>query len=97
MTIVQGNSDNVEKLKDDLENLKIDVQRKFDDKQCTNDDIQTFMENTVELKEKVPDEDMTFLVHELKSCIQSNRRIEEDNSAIKEKLYKVYGKNFLNR
>ena len=87
MAILQGNSDNIEQLKGDLANLK---KVKFDD-------VQTLRENKGELIEKVPDEDMTSLVHELKNCIKSNRSIAKDNSAIKEKLYKVYGKNFLNR
>ena len=90
MTIVQGNYDNIEQLKDDFTNLKTDMQGKFDD-------MQILRENMVELKEKVPVEDMTSLMQELKNSIKSNRSIEKDYSAIKEKLYKVYGKNFLNR
>ena len=90
MTIVQGNYDNIEQLKDDFTNLKTDMQGKFDD-------MQILRENMVELKEKVPDEDMTSLVQELKDCIKSNQSIERDYSAIKEKVYKVYGRNFLNR
>ena len=87
MALLQGNSDNIEQLKGDLANLKKDMQRKFDD-------VQTLRENMDELKEKVLEEDKTSLVHELKNCIKSNRSIEKDISAIKVKLYKVYGKNF---
>ena len=90
MTILEGNSNKIEKLTDDLTNLKTNMQGNIDD-------IQILRENMVEMKEKVPDEDMTSLVQELKSCIKSNRSIDKDNSAIKEKLNKVYGKNFLNR
>ena len=90
MTILEGNSNKIEKLTDDLTDLKTNMQGKFGD-------MQTLRENMVELKEKVPDEDMTSLAQELKNCIKSNQSIEKDYSAIKEKLYKVYGKNFLNR
>ena len=97
MTILQRNTDNIEQLNNDLTNLKKDEQGKFDDMKQIIDDMKALRENKDELKEKVPDEDMTSLVHELKNCIKSNRSIAKDNSAIKEKLYKVYGKNFLNR
>ena len=76
---------------------KKDVQENFDDTKRTNDDLQSLEKNMAELKEKVPDEDMTSVVQELKNCIKSNRSIEKENYAIKEKLYKVYGRNFLNR
>ena len=80
------NSGNIEKLKIDLKILKKDVQENFDDTKRTNDGLQSLEKNMAELKEKVPDEDMTFLAQELKNCIESNRSIEKDSSAIKEKL-----------
>lgn len=97
MSLVQVNSDNFKQLSNDLTNLKNDVERKFDDIKRTNYDTQTLMKNMVERKEKVPDEDMSSLVLELKNCIKSYRSIENDNSAIKEKIYQVYGRNFFAR
>ena len=98
MTILQRNTDNIEQLNNDLTNLKKDEQGKFDDMKQIIDDMKALRKNVDELKEKkVPDEDMTSLAQELKNCIKSNQSIEKDYSAIKEKLYKVYGKNFLNR
>ena len=78
-------------------NLKKDAQGIFDDMKQMNDDIQTLKKNVMAPKENVPDEDLTSLVLELKSCIKSYRSIEKDNSAIKEKLHKVYGRSFFNR
>ena len=89
MTILQGNSDNIEKLKSDLKILRKDVEENFDYIKWTNDDLQSLEKNLAELKEKIPDEDMTSLVQELKSCIKSNRSIDKDYSTIKEKLYKT--------
>ena len=86
LTILQENSGNIEKLKNDLKILKKDVQENFDDTKRTNDCLQSLEKNMAELKEKVPDEDMSFLAQELKNCIESNRSIEKDSSAIKEKL-----------
>ena len=94
MTILQRNSDNIEQLNQDVRSLKRGKPGKFDDIERTNDDSSTLKKNLVEQKEKVPDENMTSLVLELKSCIKSYRNIEKDNSTIKEKLYKVYGRNF---
>ena len=89
MTILQGNSDNIEKLKNDLKILKKDVEENSDDTKRTNDNLQSLEKNIAELKEKVPDEEMTSQVMELKSCIKSYRSIEKDNSTIKEKLNKL--------
>ena len=93
-TTVEGISDKVEQLNDDVMNLKKDKEGKFDDIKRTNDEKQTLLKNVLEPSEKVPDEDMTSLVLEVKRCIKSYRRMDKDNSAIKEKLYKVYGRNF---
>ena len=97
MKLVERNSDNFNRLNEYVTNLKKDMQGKLDDMKRMNDGIHTLKKNVMEPKEKVSDEDLTSLVLELKSCIKSYRSIEKDNSAIKEKLYKVYGKNFLNR
>ena len=87
MTILQRNTDNIEQLNNDLTNLKKDEQGKFDDMKQIIDDMKALRKNVDELKEKkVPDEDMTSLAQELKNCIESNRSIEKDSSAIKEKL-----------
>ena len=92
--MLQRNTDNTEQLNNDLTNLKKDVQVKFDDMKQKIDDMQNLKKNVMGPKEKEPDEDMTSLVMELKSCFKSFRNIEKDNSAIKEKLYKVYGRSF---
>ena len=97
MTILQRNTDSNEQLNNDLTNLKKDVQRKFNDMQQKIDDMQTLKKTVMDLKEKEPDEDITSLVLELKSSLKSYRNIEKDNSSIKEKLYKVYGRNFFGR
>ena len=95
MTILQRNTDTTEQLNNDLTSLKKDVQGKFEDmKRVSDEKFENLKKNVMVPKQNVPDEDMTSLVLELKSCIKSCQSIEKDYSGIKEKIHKVYGRNF---
>ena len=97
MTMVERNSDNFDQLNEEVTNLKKDMHGKFDDMKRIDDDLQTLKKNVMVPKENVPDEDLSSLGLELKSCIKSYRSIEKDNQSIKGKLHKVYGRNFFDR
>ena len=98
MTILQRNTDTTEQLNNDLTSLKKDVQGKFEDmKRVSDEKFENLKKNVMVPKQNVPDEDMASLVLELKSCIKSCRSIEKDYSGIKEKIHKVYGRNFFDR
>ena len=97
MTTLQENTGKTEQLNNEVTHLKKDVQEKFNDMKRKVDDIQTLKPGVMDPKAIVPDEDMSSLVLELKNCLKSYRNIAKDNSEIREKIYKVYGKNFFDR